>query len=470
MNFKIVRLLSVFLLPLFNTLNAQDMLAKRIDSMLQIAHSRGIFNGNVLVAQNDSVIYQGSFGYADASRTKELTADLRFDIGSITKEFNGVGIMILKEQDKLNLDDAVSKYLPSLPSWAQKIKIKNLINYTSGLPNMSATSDETDQEILDKLMQLKSLQFEPGTAYIYCHYNVYLQMRIIENISGMNYAEFVTKNILEPCKMSHTLVDAPLNGKGIAMAFDNDYHPTTYTQKMTGWVRLPINDLYLWTKCLDSYHLISKNSFRELAINFAGGESSLGSTAFEKDELIWHQHQGSNSNYEAVLYNNLRNKVTIILMTNNQNLKVHGIKSAILSILNNEPFIFPKKSVYLDIRDKILNNFEKGIAYYRSIKDNHQDSYDFSFELGDLVSTGKYLLRRDKYDEAIRMFQLATLVNNAQPVDLSYAYELIAESYLKKGSKNMAAIYYQKAFSTDENNKNAAAMFKNLNSAQMPVR
>ena len=461
-----IHLLKIFCITIFifsfsYHLQAQNEAARRIDSVMQIANQRGIFNGNVLVAQKGKIIYQGSFGYADASGTKKLSPDLRFDVGSITKEFNGVGIMILQEQGKLKLDDAVSKYLPSLPAWAQKVKIKHLINYTSGLPNLSGTSDETDHVIMDKLATLKELKFEPGTAYIYCHYNVYLQMRIIEKISGMSYAAFVSKYILGPCKMTHSLIDAPFDGQGIAMAFDNDYQPTAYAQGMSGWVRLPVTDLYLWTQCLQSYRVISKASFRELAVNFPGGESSLGTTSFENDELVWHQHQGSNSNYEAVLYSNVKDDVTVILMTNKQDFKVHGIKSAILSILKNEPFTIPKKSVYLDIREKVLRDFDNGIAYYLDLKANHQDAYDFSFELGDLVNTGKYLLRRDRLDEAIRLFQLAALING-KATDLSYAYELTGEAYLKKGSKPMAAIYYQKASLTDKGNKNAAAILETL--------
>ncbi len=433
----------------------------QLDSIMRVASARGIFNGNILVAQKGKIIYEGSFGYADGSRQIPLNKDLRFDIGSISKEFNGTSIMLLKERGLLSLDDAVSKYIKGLPAWADRVKIRHLINYTSGIPLFTATAAETDQEILQNLTTLKDLKFTPGTAYIYNHYNVYLQERIVEKVSGMSYADFVKQYILIPCGMDSTIVDYPLTGKGMARAFDSEFKETAYLQGMTGWLRLPVMDLYRWTEHLHNYSLINKASLQELGIAFAGGESSLGTTAFENGELSWHQHQGSNSNYEALFYASLKDSVTIVMMTNNQQLKVHGIKSAILALLKQQPFVVPQKSVYLEVREKLLANFEQGLAYYQRLRSDHRDQYDFSFEIGDLISAGKYLQRRSKFDNAIRLFQMAAKLEG-KPADISYAYELIGESYFKQEKKPEAMLYYQQALTTDPNNKNAAGMLATL--------
>jgi CubicO group peptidase (beta-lactamase class C family) len=117
-----------YLLLLFcftlSAVQAQSVNSRSIDSIMQVANARGIFNGNVLVAQKGRVIYQQSFGYADAGRRKKITSDLRFDIGSVSKEFNSTGIMILKERGLLKLDDPISKFLPGLPAWASKVKVR----------------------------------------------------------------------------------------------------------------------------------------------------------------------------------------------------------------------------------------------------------------------------------------------------------------------------------------------------------
>lgn len=433
--------------------------AALIDSVMQVALRRGIFNGNIIVAQKGKIIYQQSLGSADGSDNNQLNSSLCFDIGSVSKEFNGTAIMILKEQGKLSLDNTLSTYFPEFASWAQQVRISHLINYTSGIPIL--TPSNTDADIYASLLALKNLSFEPGKGYIYNHVNVYLQMRIIEKVSGQSYAAFIQQYILAPAGMTETRVDFPADAAGMARAFDNERRLTPYGQNMTGWVRLPIGDLYKWAEALHQYRIISRESFTELAANFPGGESSLGTTGFENGTLTWHQHQGSNSNYEAVLYSYFPDQVTIVMMTNNQQMKVLPLKSTILAILQHQPFTVPKRSLYLAIRDKILANADTGIAYYLQLRLSQRDTYDFSFEIGDLISTGKYLQRRSRYDDAIRLFKMAVQLDG-KPADFSYGYELIGECYRQKGDKKLALEYYRKAVDKNPDNKNAANMIESM--------
>ncbi len=417
---------------------------------MKAANRIGVFNGNMLVVEKGNVIYRSSLGYADSSRTRQLTSETRFDIGSISKEFNAVGIMLLKERGKLKLDDSISKYLGWLPKWAENVKIKHLLQYTSGLP---VTKAITDDEYKNNITKLGKLEFSPGTAYVYDNANVYLQKRIIEGITGKSYKEFVENNILKPCKMINAAVDTPGSSPIMAKAFDNNYVESKYIDESSGWVRLTMDDLYKWSTCLHSYNIIHDSSFRELAESFGDGESSLGHTQFENGKLTVHQHQGSNYNFEALLSSNLSDGVTVILLTNNQNFKVNELRDAISAILKDRPYIVPKKSIYLDIREKVLNNFEDGMASYNQLR-TLSATYDLANEFEDLVRTGKYLQRRGRFDDAIRLFQLAALFDIKND-DLSYCFELIAETYLKKGGRQMAIIYYRKAVEKDSANKNA---------------
>jgi CubicO group peptidase (beta-lactamase class C family) len=108
---------------------------------------------------------------------------------------------------------------------------------------------------------------------IYNHYNVYLQMRIIEKVSGMPYADFIKKNILMPCGMTQSGINYPVNAADMAQAFDSEFKPTAYSQSMTGWIRLTITDLYKWTESLHQGKVISRASLLELAANFPGGKA-----------------------------------------------------------------------------------------------------------------------------------------------------------------------------------------------------
>jgi len=460
-NFKLI-MKQTFLL--FFTISAcfivagQSNKVKRIDSLMRAANEIGVFNGNVLIAMDKKIIYRAEIGYADTTKTKSLRPELRLAIGSITKEFNSVGVIMLREKHNLSLNDKVSKYLPELPKWADKIQIKNLLQYTSGLPQSAA---ESDSEYLQSLMKLEKLEFEPGTSYNYSNDNVFLQREVIKKVTDLSYKEFIKKYIFKPLKMDAVLIDASTTNPYIAQSFDNDYNETTTSQGKNE-LYLTIDDLYKWSEAINTYKLIDKKSTLELSESFNGKESSLGEAKFDNDKFKLHIHQGSGNNYEALLYSNPEDNLTILLMTNNQNFKVHQLKDAIVHILNDRPYIVHKKSIYLDIRKKLLNDFNQGIAFYNQIKSTQKNKYDLDGEVFDLYNTGKYLMRRNRFDDAIKIFYLSTILDLKNSGGISYAFTLIGECYFKSGSKEMAAIYYKKALELDATNKTAEGMLKEI--------
>jgi len=108
-----------------------------IDQLMRRSHARGIFNGNVLVARQNHIVFEQAFGSADVTLKVPLTLDHRFNIGSITKEFSAVAIMMLLEEGRLTITDTVAAHLPELPSWAARVSIRDLLDYTSGIPDIN---------------------------------------------------------------------------------------------------------------------------------------------------------------------------------------------------------------------------------------------------------------------------------------------------------------------------------------------
>ncbi|WP_426294982.1 serine hydrolase [Dyadobacter endophyticus] len=426
-----------------------DPLSRRIDSLMQAAHRIGVFNGNVIVVNKGQTIYKAAVGFSDGSRQYPLTQQKRFDIGSVAKEFNGISVMLLAEKGKLSVTDHIRKYLPELPAWADSIQIAHLLNYTSGLPGNPAN---TDQEVLNDLLALKHLANAPGKSYIYSYANVYLQQRIIEKVSGLKYHAFVEKNILKPLEMKHTAMDLPINDTTMAVAFNSKFVNEKPRETTTGWPRLTVEDLYRFVSAVDSYKLVGKASVQQLSQHFGEGESSLGEAKFEQGELVWHQHHGSNYNYEALITHDLKKDRFVILMTNNQNFKVRQLASAILSILDNAAYTVPKRSLYLELREEMLANFDAGVAFYRTAREQKKDFYDLSFEIGDLVNTGKFLMRRNRIDDAIRVFTLGLLLD-LQNKDYAIACQFIAEAYKQQGKTDLAILYAQQAIRKDPDNK-----------------
>lgn len=194
--------LFIILLLLSNSASAQSNSNARIDSLMKQYSQDGTFNGNVLVTKNNKVIYNQSFGFTDETKNEKLTADHRFNLGSITKEFSAVALMQLKEQGKLNLTDKVSKFLPELGRWANEVSISHLLNFTSGIPNVNWKKVKTDEDLFNGLMQVDSLNFKPGTEYYYNNNNIFLRQFIVNRITGLPFKVYAEKSIFRPCEMN----------------------------------------------------------------------------------------------------------------------------------------------------------------------------------------------------------------------------------------------------------------------------
>lgn len=331
-----IALFTILLLICSNGYGQSAQKQARLDSLFQKFHEQKIFNGNVLVAQKGKIIYEKAIGQADATTTILLNKDYRFHIGSIAKEFNAVGIMMLKEQGKLKLDDPVSKFLPELPSWANKIKIIHLLQYTSGLPQIKWNQVNCDADNMLMLKNTPDLDFEPGTKYDYNNNNVFLQRRIIEKITNMTFNSFVLKKVLLPIGIKNALVDPDEKEKLLAKSFNNKGLQDPLKYNISGWTALNLKDFYKWSEAITTFKIITPASTLDLFIPFAkGNQTGLGEGVIELGHVTSHIHDGAAFNYQALLISNP--DFTIILMTNNKQNNLEEISNAIAVLLKEQP-------------------------------------------------------------------------------------------------------------------------------------
>jgi len=430
-----------------------------IDSLMKVSYERGIFNGNVLVAKKDKIIYQAEFGYSDASKSKELNQNSIFNIGSIAKEFNAVAIMLLKEQGLLNLDDKISKFELQLPEWSNDVSVRHLLQYTSGLPRINWNSVKNDQDIYTDVRNIKHLEFKPGSDYMYSNNNIFLQRRIVEKVSGMNFNDFLQKNILRPSDMSGAIIDPKAEVPQLVKAFNNDYvNDKSIDIEFSGWVSPTANDMYNWMQHLHSGELISEVSLIQLFDSYSkNSESALGRGIFENNELRIHEHHGSSFNYESFIRYNLKEDLVIILLTNNKNFKLREISESIENISRGNSFALPQKSVYLTIRQMCYDDVDDGIQYYKSLKKNDPDTYNFSNE-NELNQVGYKLIEKEQIEDAIKIFKLMV----SEFPNSSNAYDSFGEAYYLNGNMDLALQNYEKSLELEPNNSNAVAMIKKI--------
>lgn len=457
--FQWTRVLPLVAIFIINVAFAQENKLTKIDSFLKSANQIGLFNGNVLVADGNSVVYITAIGFTDASKRGMLTDQYRFHIGSIAKEFNAVGIMMLQEQGRLNMDDKISKYLPELPAWADKISIKNILQYTSGLPDVKWKSVKSDADNLADLKKLEKLDFEPGTSYAYNNNNIFLQRRIIAKISGMSFNEFVKQKILVPCNMSTAIVDPTDSDSLIAKAYSNDGKQDALSYPVSGWTCVTLADFYKWAQCIARFCLISPASTRQILIPVGPNkQSGLGGGNMEGDILVSHMHDGTSLHYQALEITNASAGRVIIVMTNNKQDNLYDLSNAISAILDGKPYQQPARSV-LKTYQKQLDTMDgvKVLAFCKKLKTDNPQEYGFNNE-STLNEIGYFLMGKNKVQDAIIVFEYNTKLFPRS----GNVYDSLGEAYYQQGDKQKALVNYKKSFQIDPSNTTAKNIITEL--------
>ena len=347
---------------------------QRIDSLFNSFHLKGQFNGNVLIAEKGKPIYQKSFGLANEQTKEKLNENSIFELASCTKQFTALAIVQLKEQGKLNYDDAVAKYLPELSAY-NKVTIRHLLNHTSGMPDYMQLMDSiwdktkiaTNKDIIYPFEAHRPpLLFEPNTKFEYSNTGYALLASIIERTSGMSYSNYLKQKFFVPLKMTNTFVytrrHAPriIANYAYGYVYDenskkfilpDDFDPT----KMVIWldgivgdgtVNSTVNDLLKWDRALYQNFLITEESKKDLyqpATLNDGTKTNYGLGWFliQDNAFGFHvSHSGGWPGYATFIERHITNDKTIIILTNHD--EIPKLLKALRHILYSDTL--PKKS------------------------------------------------------------------------------------------------------------------------------
>ncbi len=198
---------------LANGLQAQDLVQK-MDQVAGAYAATGKFNGTVLVAQKGKIIFEKGYGYRDAEAKLVNDGSSIYQIGSLTKAFTAAIIMQLQEENKLNVQDKLSKYFPGFAN-GDKITIEHLLTHTSGLYNYTNDTvlmkgDVTKHYSRDEMITLFKKypsDFEPGSSWNYSNSGYSMLGYIIEQVTKKPYETVVRERILRPLGMNHSGFD-----------------------------------------------------------------------------------------------------------------------------------------------------------------------------------------------------------------------------------------------------------------------
>jgi CubicO group peptidase (beta-lactamase class C family) len=191
-----------------------------IDGYLNSLTPKG-FAGSVLLEDGDSVLLDKAYGAADRATARPVTTATGFDIGSLVKPFTATAILKLETGGKLRRSDPISRFFPNAPADKAHITIQQLLDHTSGLPDIVDSASKpasytpdfdyepvSRDEIVRRAMNTKLLS-SPGEKSRYSNIGYSLLGVIIEIASGQPYEQFVRETILLPAGMTRTGYLAP---------------------------------------------------------------------------------------------------------------------------------------------------------------------------------------------------------------------------------------------------------------------
>lgn len=184
---------------------AEPALSSGLDSIFFHRYADDSPGAAVLIAVGDNIIYERYFGMADMGTHERITADTRFNIASISKQFSAVAVLQLQAEGKVDIDKPVATYFPRFkaPFW-QRVTLRHMMSHSSGVPDARDRSDHrrcvlaTDKESVSYFDTLSYLKFDPGTAYDYINPTFTLLGKLIENISGEEFEEYQYNHLFKP--------------------------------------------------------------------------------------------------------------------------------------------------------------------------------------------------------------------------------------------------------------------------------
>ena len=257
----------------FARLSHADSIDDYLKSEMQRLHIPALAVG---IVKNGQVVRFEALGTSDleAKRTADIS-DL-FEIGSLTKQFTSMGVMILVEGTRVDLEDPVSKYLPDAPSAWAGINVRNLLYQNSGLPDYSFVPKFglSDKFTRDQFMQpigKLPLDFAPGDAWAYSNTNYALLEWIIEAVTKEPYPKFIEENVLHPLGMTHTSfsqgnVDVPGLAKGYLWRGGKNIPAPrgSASIKADSGLISTVGDLIKWDEALANFRLVKRSSYQAI--------------------------------------------------------------------------------------------------------------------------------------------------------------------------------------------------------------
>jgi CubicO group peptidase (beta-lactamase class C family) len=391
-------------------------------------------------------------------------------------------IVQLAAENKLDLQQPISKYLPDYPKEnGETITVHQLLTHTSGTPNRYDSTKEEKRrpdaysaaELVDEFAALP-LEFTPGEKFEYSNAGYTLLGHIIETITGKRYEEVLQDRIFTPLGMEDTGFDKHRaliknRASGYFNSF-GDYHNANFLDPSTvyaaGALYATVEDMFLWDQALYTEQLVPK---KYLELIFTphisdpgyGGHYGYGWSIKDKplgntsDRVQTISHDGVIDGFCAIFTRIPSSKASIILLSNVRRAPLNAMTKGLMGILYGKAYDFPKKSLansLLEITN--TDGIAKGIQHFKAGRNNH--IYYLNEDEMNVVSYK--LLQSDRAEAALEVLKLGIA---AYPEAFNL-YDSYGEVLRTVGKTAESIENYKKSVQLNPDNKNGWKMLREM--------
>jgi CubicO group peptidase (beta-lactamase class C family) len=311
----------------------------QIDRLFSAYDRPNVPGASVLVVKDGAVIYQKGYGASDLEAGELADEATNYRLASLTKQFTAMAIMMLKEDGVLNYEQTLTEVLPDFPSYGSRIKIRHLLNHTSGLRDYedlipSGQREQVkDRDVVELLKRQTSTYFTPGSSYRYSNSGYATLAHIVQTVSGMRFAEFLEERIFAPLGMAATVAYE----NGVSTVAHRAYG---YTSNGGGWDRTdqsvtsavlgdggvytsPV-DYFKWDQALYTETLVSAETLAEAFTpgRLSGGARTSYGFGWMLDTYRGHRrihHTGSTIGFRTAVQRFPDQHLTVLVLVNRAN-------------------------------------------------------------------------------------------------------------------------------------------------------
>ncbi|MGG1662558.1 serine hydrolase domain-containing protein [Brevibacillus sp. NRS-1366] len=301
---------------------------------------------------DDGVTYKGAVGLDSIEKNLPITTKTIFNLGSVSKQFTAFSILLLEQEGKLNLDDSILKYVPSLGAYAKPVTLRHLVHHTGGLVDYMDLAEEEKIFYTDKLTPEKSLEhfenhqmakFPVGTKFEYSNTGYFLLSLVVEKASGKNLREFSKERIFEPLHMNDTaIVDRyPINfpvARGYMKNEQGAYeiYESDWEHMGDGAVHSNVEDLVKWGQNYTTGTVGGKDLVKRMAevgpktsptgqMIIDNGDYAFGLRIGEDFDCPYVEHSGLWAGYSSHFMRFPEERMTIAVLRNYDELGNHEV-------------------------------------------------------------------------------------------------------------------------------------------------